>query len=322
MNVHDLIDELYGAFAERLGDPIAACARDLPRGLKLAPEPNMPWSRVFSHEVTLGAPALIADAMPGVRSSAVREATLAHLLAVIDAFGTDRIEDQQIEASPGVMAVLGQLRRQRDRAMARLFRGWPPTDLSFAAADTLTARAVHRERATLLSARPVDLAFYHRASLEKQCAGYVASVALARVAGWDERRCVAVRKTLESVALGLQMYDDVVDWEDDLRRGGSWAVCLMKGLRRSAGTDDRPSEGERIRIQVLQSGVLGTMLDGALAHMRAARRRAVALGAFRLAAWAASRERRLEALVAAERRSAGYAVRAHALAAWAGEVLA
>jgi hypothetical protein len=322
MTVHDLIDELYAAFADRLGDPIGARARDLPRALKLAPEPDLPWSRVFSHEVTLGAPALFAEAMPGLPSSMVREATLVHLLAVVDAFGTDRLEDQQIDPSPGVLAVLGQLRRERDRAMARLFRGPPPADLDFSAADVLTTSAIHRERATLLSARSVDVTFYERASLDKQCAGLVASVALARVAGWDRRRCIAVRKTLESVALGLQMYDDVVDWEDDLRRGGSWAVCLMMGERRPGVAGDRATEGASIRIQVLHSAVLGTMLVGALAHMRAARRRASALGAFRLAAWAASRERRLEALVSAERRSAGYAVRAHALAAWAGEVLA
>jgi hypothetical protein len=321
MNVHDLVDELYGAFAERLGHPIGTCAIDLPRALKLAPEPDLPWSRVFSHEVTLGAPALFAEAMPAVPSSVVREATLAHLLAVVDAFGTDRLEDEQIDPSPGVMAVLGQLRRERDRSMARLFRGAPPADLDFSAVDALTTSAIHRERATLSCARPVDLAFYERASLDKQCAGLIASVALARVAGWDPRRCIAVRKTLESVALGLQMYDDVVDWEDDLRRGGSWAVCLMLGERRPGAPSDRP-DGTSIRLQVLQSAVLGTMLRGALAHMRAARRRATALQAHRLAAWAATRERRLEALVTAEGRSAGYAVRAHALAAWAGEVLA
>ena len=321
MNVIELVDELYEAFAERLGEPIAARARDLPRALRLAPEPHMPWSRVFSHEVTLGAPALFAEAMPDVPSSIVREATLAHVLAVIDAFGTDRIEDEQIDPSPGVMAVLGQLRRERDRTMARLFLGSAPRDLDYAAADALTTTAIRRERALLLSARPVDVAAYERASLDKQCAGLVASVALARLAGWDERRCAAVRRTLESVALGLQVYDDVVDWEDDLRRGGSWAVCLMKGLRPKSGPRDRTTEGARIRIQVLQSQVLGMMLHRALRHMRAARRRAGVLGAFRLAAWAAGRERRLEALVAAEERSAGYAVRAHALAAWAGEVL-
>ncbi len=77
-----------------------------------------------------------------------------------------------------------------------------------------------------------------------------------------------------------------------------------------------------MRQQILHSGVLGVMLGRALLHMRAARRRASAVGAHRLAAWAGGREMRLEALVSAEARSAGYAVRAHALAAWAGEVLA
>jgi hypothetical protein len=322
MNVHELIDELYAAFTDRLGEPLAARARDLPLALGLAPHSALPWSRVFSHEVTLGAPALFAEAMPGLPGSFVRDAVLAHLLAVVDAFGTDRLEDEQVPTSPGVLAVLGQLRRERDRAMVRLFGGPPPPELDYAAADSLSTRAIRRERAFLLAARPIDQDVYERASLDKQCTGLVASVALARIAGWDARRCQAVRETLESIALALQIYDDVVDWEDDLLRGGSWAICLMKGMRTPAPTRDRHTEGARIRLQILQSGILGTMLRRALTHMRMARELAAGLGADRLSAWAASRESRFATLVAAEERSAGYAVRAHALAAWAGEVLA
>jgi hypothetical protein len=316
MNIHGLVDDLYEAFADRIGEPLSASARDLPRALQLAPQ-VVPWSRVFSHEVTLGAPALFAEAMMGVPRSIVRDAVLAHLLAVVDAFGTDRIEDEQIEASPSVFAVLGQARRERDRALARIHGGRPPVDGDFRATDALTIRAIRNEKAVLLSARPVDLSTYEAASLDKQCTGIVASLALARVAGWSERRCSAVRATLESVWLGLQIADDVVDWEDDLQRGGAWAVCLMRGQGPVSGLRVR----EPIRSQVLRSGILAVMLGRAWAHMRAARRRAIALGARRLASWAAEQENRLGALAAAESASAGYAVRAHALAAWANEVL-
>jgi hypothetical protein len=317
MKILELVDDLYEAFADRIGEPLSDSARELPRALRLAPQP-VPWSQVFSHEVTLGAPALIAEAMPHVKPSVVRDAVIAHSLAVIDTFGTDRIEDEQIEATPSIFAVLGQARRERDRAMARLFGGVVPADNDFRPADALTLRAIRRERAILLSARPVDLEMYERASLDKQFVGVVASVALARRAGWDEKRCRAVRATLESVWLGLQLSDDVVDWEDDLQRGGAWAVCLMR-----AQTSRKPvPRGESIRSQVLTSGVLHVMLSRARTHMRAARRRATALGAQRLAAWSSVQEARLHSLAMAEARSAGYAVRAHALAAWANEVLA
>ena len=215
-----------------------------------------------------------------------RDAVLAHMLAVIDAFGTDRIEDEQIESSPGVFAVLGQARRERDRAMARIYGGSPPAESDFRAADALSLRAIRRERAMLLSARPVDMRVYETASLDKQCPGILASVALARAAGWTERRCRAVRATLGNVWLGLQIADDVVDWEDDVQRGGAWAVCLMRGL----GPPSRLRAKESIRMQVLQSGILATMLARALKHMRSARRRATVLGAHRLAAWAGAQE--------------------------------
>jgi hypothetical protein len=317
MNIHDLVDDLYEAFADRIGEPLSGCARDLPRALGLAPQP-VRWSRVFSHEVTLGAPALFAEAIVGLPSSLTRDAVLAHLLAVIDAFGTDRIEDEQIESSPGVYAVLGQARRERDRAMARVYGGRTPSESDFRAADALALRAIRRERAMLLSARAVDLRIYETASLDKQCPGILASVALARAGGWSERRCQAVRATLASVSLGLQTADDVVDWEDDLQRGGAWAVCLMRGYASPSSTRSR----ESIRNQVLQSGILAVMLRRALKHMRGATRRAKALGAHRLASWADQQASRLEGLAAAEAKSAGYAVRAHALAAWASEVLA
>jgi hypothetical protein len=316
MNIHELVDDLYEAFADRIGEPLSASARDLPRALQLAPR-AVPWSRVFSHEVTLGAPALFAEAMIGVPRSVVRDAVLAHLLGVVDAFGTDRIEDEQIDASPSVFAVLSQARRERDRAIARVYGAAPPPDGDFRATDAQAIRAIRNERAVLLSARPVDIKAYETASLEKQGTGILASVALARVAGWSDRKCRAVRATLGSVCLGLQIADDVVDWENDLQRGGAWAVCLMRGQGPSSGLRMK----EPIRNQVLRSGILAVMLKRAWVHMRSARRLSTVLAVKRLASWAGDQETRLAALVAAESRSAGYAVRAHALSAWASEVL-
>jgi hypothetical protein len=321
MNIHDLIDELYEAFADRIGAPLSESARSLPRALRLAPE-AVPWSRVFSHEVTLGAPALFAEGMLGVSGAQVRDAVVAHMLAVVDAFGTDRIEDEQIEATPAVFAVLGQARRERDRATARLLGTDIRANGEFHVADMRATQAIRYERQLLRSSKPVEFSEYERASLEKQGVGIVASVALARVAGWNDRRCHAVRTTLEAVWLGLQMADDVVDWEDDMQHGGAWAVCLMEGLHGPPSSGQRLRARPSVRQRVLDSGVLQQMLSRALRNMRAARRLAATLDARRLSAWALAQEQRLESLVAAETRSPGYAVRAHALAAWAGEVLA
>jgi hypothetical protein len=321
MNIHDLVDELYEAFADRIGQPLSESARSLPRALRLAPE-AVPWSRVFSHEVTLGAPALLAEGMAAASGAQVRDAVLAHLLAVVDAFGTDRIEDGQIEATPAVFAVLGQARRERDRAMSRLLGTDMRTRGEFQLADIQSTQTIRHERQLLRACKPVDFPEYERLSLEKQSVGIVASVSLARAVGWDDRQCHAVRTTLEAVWLGLQMADDVVDWEDDMRRGGAWAACLMEGLHQAPSSGSRLCGPPSVRQRVLDSGVLRQMLLGALRNMRVARRLATTLGAHRLAGWAQGQEQRLDTLVVAETRSPGYAVRAHALAAWAGEVLA
>lgn len=321
MDILELVDDLYKEFADGLGGELAEHARDLPRALRLAPTTDAAWSSVFSHEVTLGAPALFAEAMPAVSLFTVRDAVRAHMLAVVDAFGMDRIEDGQIASNPAVLLVLEQARRERDRAMARLCPGVSgDPHLDATAADWVTGQALSREREILGTSNPVAFDIYEQVSLAKQSAGLVASVALARAAGWRTRRCLAVRRTLESVALGLQMHDDVVDWEDDQARGGSWAVVLMKGGVGSS--DDEDTRGGALRTQVLRSGVLLRMLQRARRHMRAAALRARALGAWRLAHWAIHREKRLTTLADAESKSAGYAIRVHALSAWAAEVLA
>jgi hypothetical protein len=317
MNVLELVDDLYADFASSLPGELAEHARDLPRALRLAPTSKAPWSAVFSHEVTLGAPALFAEAMPSVSILTVREATLAHLLGVIDAFGIDRIEDGQIEPTPSLTEILEHIRRERDSAWKRILQGSPGDSVvDPTAADWVTSHAILMERALLTSREPVGFATYESVALAKQSAGLVASVALARAARWSPRPRLATRRTLESIALGLQMHDDVVDWEDDQSRGGSWVVALVRGGRHAVESQ------EGLRSLVLRSGVLEILLRRARWHFHAAASRAHALGAERLASWARGREDRLTRLVAAESRSPGFAIRAHALSAWATEVLA
>jgi hypothetical protein len=321
MNVHELVDELFRAFADRLDGDARTRGLEVPKALGLVAQAAARWGRGFGDEVTLGVPALVAQALPGATGPRVRDAVLAHMLAVIDAFAVERIEGERFEASTSLLALLGQVRRERDRALARLLGSDLALDPDYSGCDSTTVRALRRERQILLAQRPADFETYDRVVLAKQSVGAVASVGLARASGEDARRCRAVRAMVQSAAFALQIYDDVVDWEDDLQRGGAWAVCLMKAVHPASSTQAATQDEARLRLEVLRSGILRTMLQRAAAHIRASRMRAAALGALRLAAWAAARESRLHALVAAESRSAGYAVRAHALAAWAGEVL-
>jgi hypothetical protein len=77
-----LVDSVYSAFVDSLPELLVPAARGLAHTLGLAP-PSVPWSEVFGHEVTLGAPALVAEAMPDLSSQHTRDAVLAHALAVI-----------------------------------------------------------------------------------------------------------------------------------------------------------------------------------------------------------------------------------------------
>ncbi|WP_437320326.1 hypothetical protein [Sorangium sp. So ce385] len=364
------VDELYTAFWRTLPGMLHAEAQGLAYTLGLAPSRDVPWSAVFRNEFTLAAPALLAEAMPGVRGATVQDALLAHLLAVIEAFGTDRIQDAQVRPTWQLEAILAHARRARDEALRRVAPDVDDPAIDFARADEATLLAIEAERSVLASGEPAGFSRYYALSLGKQSVGFPASIALAHAAGWTAAQREVLARLLSSVWLGLQLHDDVMDWQDDYQRGGAWAVVLASELRsRAEGEpdatatrardDDRASGSYHrgaiaygplgtppwgiaatprakseppassaasslvpVRRMVLESGVLAAMLDGERRCFGAARRRAAALGARRVAAWAAAREAHAQELARCEAESPGFANRAHALNAWAKAVLA
>jgi len=305
----ELIDPLYDAFVRSLTGSLSEGARALAVTLRLAPERGIPWSLVFSHEVTLGAPALVAEALPGIERTRVEAAVSAHMLAVIEAFGTDRVADHQVPASPDLDALLQAIREARDASLVRVGR-----PASYEEADRTTRDAIAREAEILSVRREVGFDEYETVSLGKQAVGFPASLALASAAGADVARLRTLSDVLAGVWLGLQLADDVNDWEDDAARTGAWAIVL-------SGTD-RSQAPAHIRRSVLASGVLAKMLARSHGHFRAAEQGAESLGAIRLARWAGERATDVWKLVEAEREAPGYVARRQSLGAWAAEVLA
>ena len=319
------VDGLYAELCGSFAGPLKEEARRLPFTLGLSREPETPWSLVFAQEITLAAPALVAEAMPEVPVSVVRKALFAHALAVIDAMGRDRIEDGQVNATPALRKVLDGIRARRDRLLLRVAdgRGAP---LDPASADRELVLASQLERDLLLGRRRVDFAIYEAVSRRKQWAGLLASSALAAYAEWTPARTAALRRVLLSAAMGLQIFDDVIDWEEDAASGRAWAVALARGAQRQASLAQTPrSDGVLVKStrgsDVHGASVLPRMLDRARFHFRVAGRIGGVLGASRLALWAHERSASLRDLAERERRSAGYVGRARKLAPWAQAVL-
>jgi hypothetical protein len=322
MTFQSQVDGMYAAFCHTLPAALRDFGRTLPHRLELAPIPDATWSQVFGNEVTLAAPLLVAEGMPHVHPAVVRDAALAHLLAIIDAFGTDRIEDEQVAPTSDLCEVLRRIRRSRDQALARVCAIDTDPSIDFGRADNETARAIRLERGIMKFGDAVDFARYEVISLGKQAVGVPACMALARAADWDDGRRTALRRTLEAVWLALQFQDDVIDWEDDMKRSGAWAVVLAQAARTGFPARERPTERNPIRRMVHASGVLARMLGESHRNYRAARMRASVLGLHQLASWASDKETRAAHLAKMEREHAGYAVRMHALAPWAAEILA
>ncbi|MFT3769838.1 MAG: hypothetical protein QM820_30765 [Minicystis sp.] len=323
MSAHLWIDELYAEFVKTLPEALRNTAEALPFVLQLAPSRDIPWSEVFSHEVTLGAPRFVAEGTPGLPEDAVRAASLAHLLAIIEAFGTDRLLDGQIDPSPELDGVLSHARTARDEALARVLAlaGNADEDEVYTRADADTADAIRTEHAILRSGEAVPWARYLAVAHGKQRLGLPASLALARAAGWDARRRASLAKLLDAVWVGLQLHDDVIDWESDLSRGGAWAASLAAHVPLRADPRDRKTVPVSARRLVFESGALTRMLRQSARYFRAARRRAEALGLHGLAGWARGRELNLDELARREAENPGQTNRAHALSHWAKTVL-
>jgi hypothetical protein len=326
-----MIDDLYASFVATLPEALIAPALGLASTLGLAPSRAVPWSEVFSNEITLGAPRLVAEAMPDLAPDVVRRATLAHLLAVIEAFGTDRIEDGQTAETPALAAVLAHARAARDAALAAVLQsagdarveGWGAglSEPSYARAEREALAAIRAEQAVLRTGDVIAFDRYLDISHGKQRVGLPASLALARVAGWDARRARCLARLLDAVWVALQLHDDVIDWEDDFQRGGAWAPALAAYASSRIAAGDRPTMPLSVQKLVHQSGALARMLAGSARRFKAARRRAEALGAHRLAAWAREREETTRDLARREAESPGFANRSHALSHWVQTVL-
>jgi len=313
------VDAIWDAFCGTLPLDLQSEARGLASRVGLVPIPGVPWSNIFKNEVTLAAPALFARAMPQVSHENLVRAVTAHMLAIVNAFATDRMLDGQAKSSPNLPRLLEHVRASRDRAMLDLsgMENSPYLD-----AENSSLAAIHTERIVLEHCQGLSFDDYTQLSRGKQAVAFPASLALAAASGWDDRQVLAVERLLEGIVLGLQYHDDVVDWEDDWKAGRAWAVCLCRSV---IGEDYVPprklGHPELIRKHVHQSGVLVTMLNMARRCFRHAAGLSAVLGVARLGTWAREQERNMAKLAAREADSAGYVVREHQLFNWAMEVL-
>lgn len=323
------VDGLFVEFCHSFSGPLKDEARRLPFSLGFTRDPSAPWSHVFTHTVTLAAPVLVAGALPALPDEVLRDALFAHALAVIEAMGVDRIEDGQVRATPALRKVLAAARAKRDKLLRCVLDGATmPLDPAFADRELLDATA--QEKEILLGRRRVDFGIYEAISQRKQAPGMLACAALAARAGLGARKAAALRRALMGAAMGLQLYDDVVDWEDDAASGRSWAVALSRSARRIDGGGAPSRSGPAVRQvgpagtardEVHATSVLARMLARSRFHFRASSRRASALGALRLSAWAAERAAAVGHLADREAHDAGYVNRARELASWARAVL-
>ncbi len=304
------IDDLYERVVDSLPSSQRKLARSLPYVLKLAPVSSARWSDVFSHEVTLGAPGLVAQAFPQSSPEIVRAATLGHALSVIEAFGRDRIADGQVAGKDELLkALLDQLRAARNGALATYD---PECERELALADRRTRVAIVEERNLLRAVAPVSFAEYERVSLRKQALGFPGSLTLARALDAGEVVVAKVQRMLEGVWLGLQIEDDVMDWEDDWRSGGAWAVCLAAALPVRSRLSDEAGAADSARHLVFDRGVLRSMLERSMAQYRVAGSIGRELGALRLAEWAKTRELEARRAHPSREKHAGYSIRVRA----------
>ncbi len=311
------VDSVYRDFCDDLPEGIRQTASTLASRLELASE-GVPWSRVFPYEFTLAAPRLVADGIRFLPPETVRVAVLAHILGVVEALALLRLEHGRIAMTPELRKVLGYVRTVRDDVCCGPEASMP--EASFDLALDRFEQALAIERPILEGLQAPDFALYDRLTAAKQAVMLPASSMIALQAGWPPDKRQSLRELLTAVACGLQVYEDVVDWEDNHIRGGAWPFFLCAALGSETQLHGAHAAGSE-RARVLDSGVLAILLQRAHQHFTKARRLAGALGLCCLERWASAQAVAFRDLSRAESEYAGYAVRATALRVWAEEVL-
>lgn len=174
-----IVDGCWEAFVASLPEPDRADARSLPLTLRLTPK-ALPWSRIFHQEVTLALPFTLAEALPGVSPESVRTAVTAHMLGIVAAFGADRIDDGQVEPTPGLLRVLDEVRRARDAAIDSFGVGGTGPCYDYRAADVATAEANHAEQDFLAQHASATSATYEQLSRGEQYQVFPAAMTFPR----------------------------------------------------------------------------------------------------------------------------------------------
>jgi hypothetical protein len=214
------IDALYTGFCSSLPAQLRATASELPCNLGLCPPRIVAWSRIGSQDVTLAAPALLADALCAGRA-AVRQATLSHLLSVVHAFTVESLTRGRIGPTAELHMVLEALASARSTALAPLVGPEKARDLC-ADAESRMKRALADEPEEQCG--PVSFERYLALSLDKHRVRFVGACALAESDAGPEL-AERVERMLAGIALGLQLEHDVVGWQDEFARsGGAWAL--------------------------------------------------------------------------------------------------
>ena len=229
MKIVELVDEPVRGVrrsdrALALGERTRPSSRASPRARR-----RVPGAASFPHEVTLGAPALFAESLSGVpRSLMRRRRARAH------ARGHRLVRDRahRGRAHRGVAA---GLRRSRARAERARQGHAAPLQPHAPRRDGLPRRRRHdhpraaRRASDARVGRSRGPRVYEQTIVDKRCSGILASLALARIGGAVRGDAAPFAPRWNRSTRARQIYDDVVDWEADLKRGGAWATCLMRG---------------------------------------------------------------------------------------------
>jgi hypothetical protein len=307
MLAYATIDEIYEQFTRALRPSERSTARGLAHAIGMAPSADVPWSRVFFSDVLRALPVFLAEAMPGAGDDLVHDAVTAHALGIIAAFAVDHLQDGQVtHPTPTLFKVVNELRRARDAALERLGPGPCDPLFDYGIGEWELAAVAAAEQRLLREDGPADVTSYERIAVCKQHAAFPAAMRLALAAGCSADQLELVRSSIRGIAMAFQMGDDVSDWQDDLARGGAWPVALVRPA------EGGPTDTDDLHRWVLDSGILGRLLERAASTLGEAGRAAGTLGATRLARWAEAETQTILAHSSLERESPGTAVRLQA----------
>jgi hypothetical protein len=246
------LDQRYQAFVRTLPPHLAQLAAD--RRTVEGRGPSGPLQTVAEIGLGLGIPWMFRDAFPGVKEAQMLDVGEAWLFLLVEIFLRDHLADGQVPAGPNAEALLQRLMTKTRNVFHALVGRQPAFWQRFDRYEQQVLTALQLEADYRASPNETYSLEMTRQIGASKGALYKAPTCAMAVLCKDVPLFSKLEQSMNDLASGRQLYDDVIDWQEDLARGHYTYPLVQAIIRLKASA--MTVMPQSIEAEISQSAIL------------------------------------------------------------------